>query len=295
MKGFMYPRFYCVVVLMFAIFVALCSTHGIAVQYPPPQPTRGIVSGHVQNVSDGVATIVIDQPAFGLAQGTTVRFVLNDESMIFDGVHGTRTSVAEIQNYHRARVQYVRKGDKRVAVHIRLYEPVQAATSQPATLSHMAEAQAHISRGDALYAKGDPQGSIAEYRKALALDPNYVNAHNNLGNALDKLGKHDEAIQEYQVAIRVLPPYALAHHNLAIALSRKGDSKGAAEQERLACAFDPQTYCPSTTSPQDACAIAKQTCHLDLVLHRTYPNPNAFGAAYSAYQTCVRRACGHFP
>lgn len=123
----------------------------------------------------------------------------------------------------------------------------------------MAEAQEHQARRCSSK-QHNFEGAIAEYRKALALDANYVNAHNNLGNALDALGRHGEAIVEYQAALRIFPPYALAHHNLVITLRRKGDSNGAAEQERLACAFDPQTYCPSQSSQQDVCAMARHAC-----------------------------------
>lgn len=210
---------------------------------PPP---RGIVSGRVQNVSTETLSIISDKPSYSVPQGSKVDFVLTPETMIFSP--RARSGISDIQNYRRATVQYAVNGSRMVAIHIRLYEPIQVSTSQPPTLSHMAEAQEHIRRGDALQDQHNYEAAIAEYRKALALDTNYVNAHNNLGNALDELGRHDEAIQEYREAIRIMPPYALAHHNLAIALKRKGDLQGAAEQEALACAFDPKTYCPSNGS-----------------------------------------------
>jgi tetratricopeptide (TPR) repeat protein len=59
------------------------------------------------------------------------------------------------------------------------------------------KAVAHYNRGnslldkgdlDALADKGDLDAAIAEYRKALAIDPNYANAHNNLEAALKRKG-----------------------------------------------------------------------------------------------------------
>jgi len=38
--------------------------------------------------------------------------------------------------------------------------------------------------GNALVAKGDPDGAIREYREAIRLKPDYAEAHSSLGNAL---------------------------------------------------------------------------------------------------------------
>ena len=102
----------------------------LAQQLNGQQPFRSIASGHVQSVSNGMLTIVVDGPASGLSPGTKMSFVVNGESMIFDGSSGKHISVTDIQGYQRARVQYISKAGDRVAVHIRLFHPVQSATSQ---------------------------------------------------------------------------------------------------------------------------------------------------------------------
>jgi hypothetical protein len=231
------------ILVVFAVSTIRCSPHATA-QYKTqmPQPPRGVVSGNVQSVSNGVLVIVSNQPAFGLAQGTQVSFVLNSGSMIFDGTKGQRMSIPEIQNYRQAKVQYAVNGNRRVAIHIRLYEPVHAAAPQPPPILLADE---HVRRGLALYKRGDLEGAIAEYRMAIRIAPEYSSgAHINLGNALDQEDKVDEAIQEYRSAIRQRPTYALAHYNLSLTLKRKGDRKGAAEEYDLACQFDPDSYCP---------------------------------------------------
>ena len=43
--------------------------------------------------------------------------------------------------------------------------------------------------------------AIAEYRRVLTMDPNFVMAHYTLGLALEKKGLYDEAIAEFQRAI----------------------------------------------------------------------------------------------
>ena len=50
------------------------------------------------------------------------------------------------------------------------------------------EAVVHFHRGVALKDSGDLDGAIAEYRKALAINPDLADAHNNLGVALEAKG-----------------------------------------------------------------------------------------------------------
>ncbi len=52
--------------------------------------------------------------------------------------------------------------------------------------------------------------AIAEYRKAIELDPKYVYAHNNLGMALRDKGRVDEAIAEWKKVIELDPKNARA-------------------------------------------------------------------------------------
>ena len=53
--------------------------------------------------------------------------------------------------------------------------------------------------------------AIAEYRRAIAIKPDFAEAHINLGIALKTQGKHDEAIAEYRRAVAIKPDYAEAH------------------------------------------------------------------------------------
>src|SRR5262249_6496199 len=56
----------------------------------------------------------------------------------------------------------------------------------------------HAKLADTLAAKGDLDGAIGEYRKALGIDPDNVPVHGNLANALARKGDFDGAIQEYR-------------------------------------------------------------------------------------------------
>jgi len=79
-----------------------------------------------------------------------------------------------------------------------------------------------VNLGCSLYDKGLVDEAIAEYREAIRLKKDYVEAHNNLGVALWKKGRQDEAIAAYREAIRLKKDDALPHYNLGVALADKG-------------------------------------------------------------------------
>jgi tetratricopeptide (TPR) repeat protein len=99
---------------------------------------------------------------------------------------------------------------------------------------------AHNNLGVALKAKGDVDGAIACYRKAIELDPKFAGAHNNLGLALRDKGQVEEAIACYRKAIELDPKFALAHNNLGTALRRKGQVEEAIDCFRQAIELDPK-------------------------------------------------------
>jgi tetratricopeptide (TPR) repeat protein len=52
--------------------------------------------------------------------------------------------------------------------------------------------------------------AIAEYRAALRIEPDFVEAHVNLGNTLARTpGRMEEAIAEYEAALRIRPDLPL--------------------------------------------------------------------------------------
>jgi tetratricopeptide (TPR) repeat protein len=76
-------------------------------------------------------------------------------------------------------------------------------------------ARAHNNLGYLLNASGRVPEAIAQFEKALRLDPKYIDAHNNLGSALQDLpGRLDDAIAHYREALRLKPDYPEVHWNL---------------------------------------------------------------------------------
>jgi len=65
-----------------------------------------------------------------------------------------------------------------------------------------------------LAARRDYTRAIAEYRKALAINPNDPVVRNRLGLCLQWSGRHEEAQRQYEQAVKISPTYAEAWNNL---------------------------------------------------------------------------------
>jgi tetratricopeptide (TPR) repeat protein len=103
---------------------------------------------------------------------------------------------------------------------------------------------AHLNLGNALRDKGRLDEAVAEYRKAIALDPNDTRAHSNLGWVLQCQKKWDEAIAACRRAIELDPKDAIPHDILGIALMKKGQLDEAVAAYRKAIELDPKVIGP---------------------------------------------------
>jgi tetratricopeptide (TPR) repeat protein len=93
--------------------------------------------------------------------------------------------------------------------------------------------------GRALALKGKSDEAIAEWRKAIELNPNYAQAYNDLGTELSRQGRVDDAIAAWQQATAVNPGFAPAHFNLGNALDARGKPRPALAAWRGGLAVDP--------------------------------------------------------
>ncbi len=114
-----------------------------------------------------------------------------------------------------------------------------------AELRSAAEPQDSRARARAEFERGldleddDPAGACDAYGKALALDPELVDAYVNLGRLAHEAGRHAEALHLYHLALERNPDDALVHFNLALALEdARGPAPAVAHYER-ALALDP--------------------------------------------------------
>ena len=96
-----------------------------------------------------------------------------------------------------------------------------------------------------LAAKGQEEAAIAEWKKALEINPEDPMANNNLGTHLLKRGQLDEAIPYFAKAAELKPDYADAQNNLGIAVLQRGRTSEAIEHLEKAEELNPkntQTY-----------------------------------------------------
>lgn len=86
-------------------------------------------------------------------------------------------------------------------------------------------AEAFYNMGNVLKLKGDLESAIVSYAQAIKINPNYAEAHYNIGNLLRLKGDQNAAIANYAQAIQIRPNYAEAYNNMGTALQDKGDQE----------------------------------------------------------------------
>ena len=88
-------------------------------------------------------------------------------------------------------------------------------------------AQSYYRLGIIYEGKSDPSRALANYRKALELDPSIVAAHVNLGIMLSRQGDYEDAKRELGEAARLDPKYDKALYNLGLVYAEAGQSDSA--------------------------------------------------------------------
>lgn len=96
---------------------------------------------------------------------------------------------------------------------------------------------AHFNLGVAYGAIGN-QDEIAEYKRTLEIDEDYVPAYLNWGGALYTKGQYEDAIQLYRKAIMINPLSAPLHYSLSVALDQVNKKEEAETERALAAKID---------------------------------------------------------
>jgi lipoprotein NlpI len=112
--------------------------------------------------------------------------------------------------------------------------------SEAKDLSASDRATAYNNLGAAWKAKGDLNQAIANYDRAIALDPRLANAYNNRGAALGAKGDLDAAMRDFDHAIELDARLALAHENRSVVLQSRGDLDGAIKDLDEAIKLEPK-------------------------------------------------------
>jgi len=101
------------------------------------------------------------------------------------------------------------------------------------------QAEYFFMRGNEYYRQGNYDSAIAEYNKALQLNPNDASAYNNLGLAYESLGQYQKAIEYLQKSLQLDPNDALAYYNLGVAYGGLGQYQNAIEYFQKSLQLNP--------------------------------------------------------
>ena len=97
----------------------------------------------------------------------------------------------------------------------------------------------YFNRGVAYGRKGEVDRAIADYTKAIALDPNVALAYTNRGSAYYRKGEYERAIADHSKAIAIDPNHANAYYNRGVAYEQKGDKDQAIADFRKVLEINP--------------------------------------------------------
>jgi hypothetical protein len=89
--------------------------------------------------------------------------------------------------------------------------------------------RAHNNMGDVYVQEGNFDGAIREFKRALALKPDYADVYHNLANTYQFLGNTQEAIKYYETALSYNPKLFESYYNLSIAYINSGEADKAIE------------------------------------------------------------------
>ena len=98
----------------------------------------------------------------------------------------------------------------------------------------------HADLADVYSALGQFQEAILEYRKALAMRPDFADIRTSLGKALREVGRKEDAIKELTEAKSQRPKYAAAGVQLGLTWYTLGRSEDARNEWNAVLTYDPQ-------------------------------------------------------
>ena len=141
-------------------------------------------------------------------------------------------------------------------------------------------------RGRVKRFKGDIDGAIADYSKAIDLDPNFAIALNNRGDAYIQTGDLDKAVADLDKAISAEPDFPRALGNRGYAKYLMHDYDGAIVDYTAEIALTPNDVL-AFINRGTACAVCASTNAHSSPANRRYAAVN-FGRMS---QSTVMRAC----
>ncbi len=105
--------------------------------------------------------------------------------------------------------------------------------------AHGKTKQEWFKQGNAHHASKEYEKAIADYDRAIALDPNDANAYHNRGLAYRNINEYHKAIADYDRAIALDPDYRNAYHNRGLTYYNLNEYQKAIADYDRAIALDP--------------------------------------------------------
>jgi Flp pilus assembly protein TadD len=136
-----------------------------------------------------------------------------------------RLAPSDPRAYNGLGVTYAATGERRKALEI-WKEGLENSPGSPEIISNLNAMKKRlavdtaIEKGKRYVQNKDFRAAAAQYRKALEMDPDNLNALNNLGAAYGMLGRSDEAIRLFRKVIELRPDSPQAYKNTGIMLFR---------------------------------------------------------------------------
>ncbi len=90
------------------------------------------------------------------------------------------------------------------------------------------------------YKKGNFDPALADFNKAIELDPKYALAYNGRGNVYDEKGNRDQAIADFTKAIELNPKYYEAYGSRSLAYSLQKNYDKAIADDLKQIELDPK-------------------------------------------------------
>ena len=113
-----------------------------------------------------------------------------------------------------------------------------AAMAAAVPVAVASPADDYYSKGSQYYRQGQYENSIAEFTKAIALDPDYVSAYNDRGLSYFYLKLYDKALDDYNKALSITP-YAHGYACRGVLYGTLGRFDDALGELNKAIALDP--------------------------------------------------------
>jgi len=104
---------------------------------------------------------------------------------------------------------------------------------------YLPNATYHLNQGNTFYNEGKYEQAVAEYSKAIELDPGLASAYHNRGLAYYKMEQYDLALADFNKTIELDPKMSTAWVGKGISLERLGKYKEALEAYNKALEVNP--------------------------------------------------------